>query len=203
MVAGNSSPSAKQGRSAAGQKGAKGGKASGPQDSKAAAKKRMSAYGKQLAEKAVGKEYYGVRERQFKRFFKDALRQPGATGEMLLSLLERRLDNVVYSLKLASSRNQARQMIVHCHVKVNGKTAKSPSFLVGVGDVISFGDATMKREAFVKNAIEKRLSIAGIKVPEWLELKKDNHSGIVLRLPERVDVGVEIEEHLIVELYSK
>jgi small subunit ribosomal protein S4 len=205
MIAGNSSSAGRQNRSMGGKQDSKGANASGLQDQKAGAagKKRMSAFGKQMAEKAIGKNYYGIKERQFKRFFNNALQQTGTTGEQLLVLLERRLDNVVYSLKLASTRRQARQMVVHCHVRVNDKIVKSPSYLVSVGDTISFGDATMKRDAFVKNAIEKRLSISGIKVPEWLELKKDKHAGVVLRLPERADVGVEIEEHLIVELYSK
>lgn len=164
--------------------------------------KRTSAYGKQLAEKNFVKEVYGMREAQFRRFFKNAQRQRMGTGEALLVLLERRLDNVVFTLKLATTRRQARQMITHRHVKVNGAIVTSPSYLLSVGDTVSFTDATLTRESFVANAIDKRLNI-GIKVPEWLELRKKDRSGVILRLPERSDISADIQEYLIVELYSK
>lgn len=164
--------------------------------------KRTSAYGKQLAEKNSLKETYGMREAQFRRFFKEATRQHGGTGENLLVLLERRLDNVVFALKLATTRRQARQMITHRHVRVNGSVVKSPSYLLSVGDTVSFVETTLTKEAFVTNAIDKRLNI-GIKVPEWLELRKKDRSGVVLRLPERGDISADIQEHLVVELYSK
>lgn len=164
--------------------------------------KRTSAYGKQLSEKNSLKLTYGMREAQFKRFYKDAQRQHGGTGENLLVLLERRLDNVVFALKLATTRRQARQMITHRHVKVNGNIVKSPSYLLSAGDTVSFVETTLTKEAFVANAIDKRLNI-GIKVPEWLELRKKDRSGVILRLPERGDISADIQEHLIVELYSK
>lgn len=164
--------------------------------------KKLSEYGKQLQEKQKVKEMYGVMEKQFKRFFKIANRQQGAPGQNLLSLLERRLDNVLYRLKLSVTRTQARQVIVHGHVLVNGKKVSTPSFLVSVGDVITLHEAIVKKEKFLESVIDKRLNI-GIKVPEWLELDKQVRKGVVLRFPVRTDIQVPIEEHLIVELYSK
>lgn len=164
--------------------------------------KKISEYGKQLLEKQKVKEMYGMREKQFRRFFALATRQQGAPGENLLSLLERRLDNVLYRLKMAVTRAQARQIIVHGHVCVNGKRVFSPSLLVSQGDVISFKENVVKKTQFVEQAIDKRLNI-GIKVPEWLELNKKDRKGQILRRPVRTDIQVPIEEHLIVELYSK
>ena len=145
---------------------------------------------------------YGMRERQFRRFFDLATRSEGGAGENLLSLLERRLDNVVYRLKLAVTRTQARQIIVHGHVLVNGKKVSSPSFLVSINDKVSLPEKVTKKEKFVEQVIDKRLNI-GIKVPEWLELNKANRNGMILRFPIRSDIQAPIEEHLIVELYSK
>lgn len=165
--------------------------------------KKGSVYKKQLEEKQKVKKFYGVSEEQFKRFFAMASRgKSGATGENLLCLLERRIDNVLYRLKLASTRRQARQMVVHGHVAINGKKVKTPSLLVKLGDKISFAQKSLEKDAFVKTAIEKRLSI-GIKVPEWLELKKNEKVGVISRLPLRADAHIQAEEHLIVELYSK
>jgi small subunit ribosomal protein S4 len=164
--------------------------------------RKLSEYGKQLREKQKAKFVYGVLEAQFRRFFEAATHQKGATGENLLSLLERRLDNVVYRLKMASSRRQSHQMIVHGHITVNGKRAASPSYVVSIGDEIGFVESSLKHPTFVENVINKRLGLA-IKVPEWLELKKKDFKGTVLRLPVRADINVPIEEHLIVELYSK
>lgn len=172
------------------------------QHGKRSGMKKMSEYGKQLREKQKVKIIYGMRERQFRRFFDIASRQHGVTGEILLSLLERRLDNVLYRMKMAFSRDQARQLIVHRHVDVNGKRVTSPSFLVKQGDVISLAQRTINKKEFVENVIDKRLAM-GVKVPEWLELQKTDRKGEVVRLPERGDVTVPIEEHLIVELYSK
>lgn len=174
------------------------------QNKKQAAKrqKKLSEYGKQLLEKQKVKEMYGMREKQFRRFFSLATRQQGAPGENLLSLLERRLDNVLYRLKMAVTRAQARQIIVHGHVCINGRRVSSPSFLVSQGDVISFKENVTKKTQFVEQAIDKRLNI-GIKVPEWLELNKKDRKGQMLRKPVRTDIQVPIEEHLIVELYSK
>jgi len=164
--------------------------------------KKLSEYGTQLAEKQKVKNMYGLLEKQFKRFFVMAVHASGGTGENLLSLLERRLDNVVYRLKLATTRSQSRQVIVHGHVLVNGKKVNSPSYLVSVNDEIELSDSILKREKFLEQVIDKRLNIA-IKVPEWLELNKKDRKGKILRFPVRSDIQTPIEEHLIVELYSK
>lgn len=164
--------------------------------------KKLSEYGKQLSEKQKVKEIYGVMEKQFTRFFDIAKKEEGGAGENLLSLLERRLDNVVYRLKLAVTRRQAKQVIVHGHILVNGKKAYSPSILVSVNDKISLASTVESKEKFVEQVIDKRLNI-GIKVPEWLELDKKGRQGTVLRKPVRSDIQAPIEEHLIVELYSK
>lgn len=177
----------------------------GSQEQKVAAPKRTkktSEYGQQLEEKQKVKRMYGVLERQFKRFFKMAAKSQEAAGERLLSLLESRLDNVVYRLKLATSRAQARQIIVHGHVLVNGQKVYSPSYLVQVNDEISFATNVMEKTNFIEQVIDKRLNLS-VKVPEWLELNKKDRKGRVLRLPVRADIQVPIEEHLIVELYSK
>ncbi len=167
-----------------------------------ASNKKLSEYGKQLLEKQKVKKMYGVREKQFRRFFSEAMRQQGAPGENLLSLLEQRLDNILYRLKLAVTRRQARQVIVHGHVLVNGKRVYSPSLLVQVGDTVSFVENVASKTQFLEQVIDKRLNI-GIKVPEWLELNKQDRKGQVLRRPVRSDIQVPIEEHMIVELYSK
>lgn len=164
--------------------------------------KKLSEYGIQLREKQKVKEMYGMREKQFRRFFDKATRTEGSAGENLLSLLERRLDNVVYRLKLAMTRTQARQVVVHGHVLVNGKKVHSPSYLVSIDDVVSLNPKVDKKEKFLEQVIDKRLNIA-IKVPEWLELNKNERKGNILRFPVRTDIQAPIEEHLIVELYSK
>lgn len=164
--------------------------------------KRTSAYGRQLEEKQKVKQAYGLREKQFRNVFEKARTMEGTPGENLLSLLERRLDNVVYRLKLSITARQARQMIVHGHVLVNGKKVNSPSFLVSVGDAVSLKETSLQKEKFLETVVDKRLNI-GIKVPEWLELIKQNRTGKVLRYPVRSDVQVPVEEYLIVELYSR
>jgi small subunit ribosomal protein S4 len=164
--------------------------------------KKTSEYGKQLQEKQKVKMLYGVKERQFRRFFGVALHHRGVTGEILLSLLERRLDNVVYRLKMAATRNQARQMVVHGHVSVNGKKVVSPSFVVKEDDIITLVERSLENKAFLENVVDKRMSI-GIRVPEWLELQKKERKGVVIRQPIRSDISIPIEEHLIIELYSK
>jgi small subunit ribosomal protein S4 len=172
------------------------------QHGRKAGTKKMSEYGKQLKEKQKVKMIYGVREKQFRRFFSVASTKQGVTGDNLLFDLERRLDNALYRLKMSLSRIQARQMIVHGHVNVNGKRVKSPSFLLKVGDIVSLNERTLNKKVFVENVVDKRMSI-GIKVPEWLELKKEERKGEMLRMPLRSDITAQIEEHLIVELYSK
>lgn len=165
--------------------------------------KKLSEYGKQLKEKQKVKNMYGLREKQFKRFFSSASKsREGMPGENLLSLLERRLDNVLYRLKMATTRTQARQVIVHGHVLVNGAKVYSPSFLVSLNDEISLAQNVLNKTVFLEQVIDKRLNI-GIKVPEWLELDKQDRKGRVLRYPVRSDIQTPIEEYLIVELYSK
>ncbi len=186
----------------AGRPGAKGPDDKPDEKEKSRRARKVSEYGKQLEEKQKVKHSYGMREKQFRRFFDIAFRYEEATGEKLLNLLERRLDNVVYRLKFAVTRAQARQIIVHGHVAVNGKRVSSPSSFVSVGDVISFLPQVGQKKEFIEQVIEKRLNI-GIKVPEWLELNKTDRTGKVLREPVRTDIQKPIEEHLIVELYSK
>jgi len=164
--------------------------------------KKQSEYGKQLAEKQRVRDMYGMRERQFKNWFQIAVSQPGGPGDNLLSMLERRLDNVVYRLKLANTREQARQIIAHGHINVNGKRVKTASYLVDASDEVSVQPAVLGKTAFVEQVIDKRMNI-GVKVPDWLELKKADRAGSVLRRPVRADIQTPIEDHLIVELYSK
>lgn len=164
--------------------------------------RKVSEYGAQLQEKKKVKDMYGMRERQFRRFFDIATHAVGGAGENLLSLLERRLDNVVYRLKFTTSREQARQLVVHGHILVNGKRVHSPAYLVSINDVVTLSPRTLGREAFMAQVVDKRLNI-GVKVPEWLELNKQDRKGIVLRMPVRADIQAPIEEHLIVEFYSK
>lgn len=163
---------------------------------------KMSEYGKQLKEKQRVRFLYGVSEKQFRTLFEKVSRQKGITGENFLSALESRLDNVVYRLKLVSTRKQSRQVIVHGHILVNGVRAKSPSCQLSVGDKVSLSERSVKKEEFVKAVVDKRLG-RGIKVPEWLLLDKDNKCGEIARTPMRGDITTPIEEHLIVELYSK
>ncbi len=164
--------------------------------------KKKSEYGRQLEEKQKVKQMYGMRERQFHRFFSIASHSQGSPGDNLLSMLERRLDNTLYRLKLVTSRTQARQLVVHGHILVNGKKVYSPSFLVATGDVISLNPKMMDKKKVMEQIVEKRLKL-GIKVPEWLELDKKSYTGKILRLPVRADLQVPIEDSLIVELYSR
>jgi small subunit ribosomal protein S4 len=164
--------------------------------------RKKSEYGRQLEEKQKVKTMYGMRERQFRRFFDKALRSEEATGEWLLSLLERRLDNVLFRLKFATSRRQARQIITHGHVRVNGKKVSSPSYLVSVNDEISLAPTVAEKTTFLEQVIDKRLH-SNARVPEWLELDRKGRKGRVLRQPVRVDIQAPIEESWIVELYSK
>lgn len=164
--------------------------------------RKLSEYGRQLAEKQKVKEMYGVRERQFKRFYALATRGQEATGESLLTLLERRLDNVLFRMKMVTSRAQARQIIVHGHVLVNGSKVYSPSYLVSVADEVSFAPNVADKTGFLETVIDKKLQSAS-KAPDWVELDKKGRKGRILRLPVRSDIQTPIEEHLIVEGYSK
>lgn len=163
---------------------------------------KVTEYGRQLQEKQRLKETYGMRERQFRRFFDLARKSREATGEMLLCLLERRLDNVVYRAKLATTRSQARQVIVHGHISVNGHKVSSPSYLVEVNDTVAFIPKSVEKEVFIKQVADKR-GAATAKVPEWIEHDKKARTGKVLRYPVRADVQVQVNENAIVELYSK
>ncbi len=160
---------------------------------------KFSDYGNQLREKQKVKRMYGLLEKQFRKYFKEADRMRGITGENLLILLERRLDNIVYRLGFASSRNQARQLVRHNHIMVNGKKVNIPSFLVKPGDTIEVREKSRKIP-FINEALD---AVERLGVPSWLELNKDNYQGKVVALPERKDITMPIQEQLIVELYSR
>ncbi|MDI6604383.1 MAG: 30S ribosomal protein S4 [Thermoanaerobacteraceae bacterium] len=160
-------------------------------------RKKITNYGTQLREKQKLRRYYGVLERQFERYFEEAERMRGITGDNLLQLLERRLDNVVYRLSIAASRPQARQLVRHGHILVNGKKVDIPSFLVKVGDVITVKDESKSLEV-IKNNIETATNI-----PDWLDFNRDTIEGKILSLPAREHIDLPVEEHLIVELYSR
>lgn len=164
--------------------------------------KKSSEYGKQLREKQKVKNMYGVREKQFRRFFSLAKKSKDATGEMLLSLLERRLDNVLYRLKFVKTRLAARKFIVHGHVQLNGQRVFSPSIVVSLGSLISFTDKTKHNEAFMKSEVHQAIARTG-RVPDWLEVVRDEYKGKVLRLPTKTDIEAKINEGYIVELFSK
>ena len=161
---------------------------------------RRSDYGLQLREKQKVRAMYGVLEGQFRRYFEMADRKKGITGEILLQLLERRLDSVAFRLGFAVSRNDARQLVRHGHVRVNGRRVNIPSFLVREGDQVEVRERSRKL-ARVTEALE---SVDRRSVPGWLELDRGNHKGVVKALPSREDIGMEdVREQLIVELYSK
>jgi small subunit ribosomal protein S4 len=160
---------------------------------------KMKGYGLQLREKQKVKRIYGVLEKQFRNYFKEADRRTGVTGETLLCLLEKRLDNVIFRMGFANSRPQARQWVSHGHVLVNGRRVDIPNYQVRPGDEIH-ADETMSKNAFLIASIE---SSKGRGVPEWLELDGENLKGRVVREPQRTDITYPIEEQLIVELYSK
>ena len=162
-------------------------------------KAKLSEYGTQLREKQKTKAYYGVGEKQFRKYFEMASNKQGVTGENLLQILESRLDNVVYRLGYGSSRAEARQLVNHAQFDVNGKKVDIASYLVKPGDVISLRE-NRKDNGTVKVNVE---SNAVRPVPVWLEKDNKTVSGKVLRLASREDIDIELEEHLIVELYSK
>jgi small subunit ribosomal protein S4 len=158
---------------------------------------KIVGYGLQLREKQKVKRMYGILERQFHLYFERAVRQKGVTGDNLLSQLERRLDNVVLRLGLAGSHAQARQFVRHGHIRVNDRKVNIPSFLVRVGDHITLKEKS-KKNVQVLNAVELSRG-----VPPWLELDREGLNGRVVALPKREDITMPIEEHMIVELYSK
>ncbi len=161
--------------------------------------RRTLGYGLQLREKQRVKRIYGLLERQFRNYFKEADRKKGITGENLLSLLERRLDNVVYSLGFASSRAQARQLVRHGHIQVDGQKVTVPNFAVRPEQVVAVKEGSRKND-FIRASVD---TARGRGVPEWLELDAENFRGRVLRLPTREDIKLPIQEQLIVELYSR
>ncbi len=163
------------------------------------ARKRVLGYAIQLREKQKLKRYYGMSEEQFRLFFERAERQRGVTGENLLSMLERRLDNVVTVLGFASSRTHARQLITHGHFKVNDRKVNIPSFLVKEGDVVAFKETSAKKEDMKALVASNRTKA----LPGWVEVDWEGMKGRVLSLPQRADITFPVEEHLVVELYSK
>ncbi len=163
------------------------------------ANRKKSEYGIQLTEKQKAKFIYGLLEKQFRGYYDRAKKMEGITGENLLILLERRIDNVVFRLGLANTRRQARQIVRHGHIAVNGKRLDIPSALVKAGDVISVMEGSRSKEYF-KGMAE---TLAGKTVPAWLVQDAENLGGKVDRYPTREEIDVPIEEHLIVELYSK
>lgn len=162
-------------------------------------RKKVSEYGLQLREKQKTRRIYGILEGQFRRYFDKAERQPGVTGENLLRLLERRLDNVIYRLGLGSSRNEARQLVRHGHFTVNGRKVNIPSYLLRVGDVITVRDKS-KESSRVKELLERA---ADRTPPAWLEYDTDQATGRVVAFPAREQIDAPVQEHLIVELYSR
>lgn len=162
-------------------------------------RKKISEYGLQLREKQKLRRIYGILERQFAGYFTLAERKKGITGENLLQILESRLDNVVYRLGFASSRKEARQLVRHGHFQVNGKKVNIPSYLVKAGDVVTIKEGSLD-SIKIKEILE---NAANHNVPEWLERDLENHSGKVKALPLREQIDVPVQEHLIVELYSR
>lgn len=164
-----------------------------------AQKKKLSEYGIQLREKQKAKRFYGILESQFRKYFEMAARKKGITGENLLQLLESRLDNVVYRMGFGTTRAEARQLVTHGHFEINGKRLSIPSYIVKVGDALSVSETSRKSTRF-----KDILDVTGSKVvPKWLEVDQENLKGKVVALPAREDVDLNVQEHLIVELYSK
>ena len=164
-----------------------------------AARKKVEEYGRQLREKQKTRRYYGVLEKQFIRYYEMAELKEGMTGENLLIILERRLDNVVYRMGMAKSRKEARQLVLHGHFTLNGKKANIPSMLVKAGDVISVKEAS-RESVKIKELVE---ALEGQIKPKWLEVDSANLTAKVVNLPAREDIDFPFEEQLIVELYSK
>ena len=164
-----------------------------------AAKKKMGEYGIQLREKQATRRYYGVLEKQFKNYYEEAARKEGMTGENLLILLERRLDNTVFRMGLAESHREARQLVLHAHFTLNGKKVNIPSILVKPGDVISVKESS-RDSAKIKALAE---ALESKTAPKWLDVDKTNLTAKVVSFPAREDIDFDFNEQLIVELYSK
>ncbi len=167
---------------------------------KANVRRKQSEYATQLQEKQKVKFVYGILEKQFHSYYEKAIRMPGETGENLLILVERRLDNVVYRLGFAMTRREARQLVNHGHFTVNGKKVNIPSYLVKVGDVIEVRESSRQSVKFKRFVGEDAIIV---NVPQWLDKEKNALKGTVSKMPAREDIDLPIEEHLIVELYSK
>ena len=167
---------------------------------KANVRRKQSEYATQLQEKQKVKFVYGILEKQFHSYYEKAIRMPGETGENLLTLVERRLDNVVYRLGFAMTRREARQLVNHGHFTVNGRKVNIPSYLVKVGDVIEVRETSRSSVKFKRFLGEDAIIV---NVPQWLEKEKNTLKGTVTKMPAREDIDLPIEEHLIVELYSK
>ena len=167
---------------------------------KANVRKKQSEYAMQLAEKQKVKFVYGIMEKQFRMYYDRAAKAEGKTGENLLVLVERRLDNVVYRLGFAMTRREARQLVNHGHFTVNGKRVNIPSYLVSVGDVIEVAEKSRSSVKFKRLTGEDAVMVT---LPQWLEREKNTLRGTVTKMPAREDIDLPIEEHLIVELYSK
>ena len=165
----------------------------------AARARMMKNYGLQLREKQKTRRYYGILETQFRNYYEKADAQEGMSGVNLLIMIERRFDNVVYRMGLAESRRDARQLVRHGHFTVNGKNANIPSMLLKVGDEIAIKDSKKDRPK-IKTVIEKA---EGKIIPKWVEVDKENGKGKIIAMPQREDIDFEIDEQLIVELYSK
>ena len=165
----------------------------------AARARMMKNYGLQLREKQKTRRYYGILETQFRNYYEKADAQEGMSGVNLLVMIERRFDNVIYRMGMAESRRDARQLVRHGHFTVNGKKANIPSMLLKVGDEIAIKDSKKDRPK-IKSVIEK---IEGKIIPKWIEVDKENGKGKIIAMPEREDIDFEIDEQLIVELYSK
>ena len=164
-----------------------------------AGRKTVKEYGMQLREKQTARRYYGVQEKQFKKYYVKADKKSGIAGENLLSILESRYDNAVYRMGLASSRKEARQLVRHGHFTLNGKKADIPSIILKVGDVIELREKSRSSEKF-KALIE---DMANVTAPKWLDLNKDAVSAKVVAMPARDDVDFDFNEQLIIEIYSK
>ncbi len=160
---------------------------------------KLSEYGLQLRAKQRAKEYYGVSESQFRKYYEEAFRREGVTSDILFEQLELRLDNIAYRMGIGTSRAEARQLVGYKVLDVNGKKVNIPSYICKVGDVISLRDAKKDNKTVVSVMETNKLKA----VPAWLELNKDRTEAKVLRKPTREDVDLEVQESLIVELYSK
>jgi small subunit ribosomal protein S4 len=160
---------------------------------------KISEYGRQLREKQKMRRYYGVLENQFENYFREAARVPGQTGKTFLQILERRLDNVIYRLNLASSRAQARQMVTHRHFRVNGRVVNIPSFMVKAGDKITVGERSQKSPLLQSNFETAKSRRA----PEWLDWNEQDLAATIKLLPSREQIDTPVDEQLIVEYYSR